>query len=405
MLLHTLAAIGVFLLICGWRLSTVLLVILDDKRERVTFWDETPSAMLHYLLYRPGPNWTDDFNAARGSMFGELSCYVGPLVLVLALLSLASGWRWWHTLTLVCFWLAMGSVRVVSAELLAHGLAVLRLGPRGDSLAIPGACSAWDSPPAACWPDGAPRRGRRFASWRRLFSVIIAADLVVLGHQQFPRAFSDHAQSGHVSGAAGPRHRQRAGRPGLPVRHERLRRDPRLRADAQLLPRRAHASAGSRGSRISRRGLDRQGDRSAGLLEPEPPGLPGRARPGGSRQPESGLLVVGQRPPRVSRTPLRRAEGAVRPSRPTPRVGSSSRSIPAGWKWGWGCTCWVRSSWHWHGHSGRWPRFRALLPSRDPGQPPRPAGAAGPWARPARRKGRPRVSPRAGRSRRRRWIR
>ena len=62
--LHTLAAVGVFLLICGWRLSTVLLVMLDDKRERVTYWDESPSAMLHYLLYRPGPNWTDDFNAA-----------------------------------------------------------------------------------------------------------------------------------------------------------------------------------------------------------------------------------------------------------------------------------------------------------------------------------------------------
>ncbi len=51
------AAIGVFLLLCGWRLSTVFLVLLDDKRERVTYWDETPVTVLHYLLFRPRPGW------------------------------------------------------------------------------------------------------------------------------------------------------------------------------------------------------------------------------------------------------------------------------------------------------------------------------------------------------------
>ena len=42
--------------------------------------------------------------------FWETLWYVGPVVLTLAILSLVRGWRWWHTLTAVCVWLAAGSV-------------------------------------------------------------------------------------------------------------------------------------------------------------------------------------------------------------------------------------------------------------------------------------------------------
>src|SRR5262249_45750479 len=88
LILHTVPGFGVLLLICGWRLGPVPPVILEARRERVTYWNETPASMLHYLLLRPDPNWTDELNATEGSVFGELSSYVGPLVLVLALLSL-----------------------------------------------------------------------------------------------------------------------------------------------------------------------------------------------------------------------------------------------------------------------------------------------------------------------------
>lgn len=189
MLLHTLAAMGVFLLICGWRLSTVLLVLLDDKRERVTYWDETPSTMLYYLLFRPKPNWTADFNAALGSMFGELSCYVGLVVLGLALLSLAFGWRWWHTLALVCFWLALGSVRwyqpsywLADWPLFGSAHVVTRwrfLGLLGLGFAAGSVLARWRA---------SPRQALRFLAV--FLVVIIASDLVILGHQQFPRAFS-----------------------------------------------------------------------------------------------------------------------------------------------------------------------------------------------------------------------
>jgi len=189
MLFHTLAALGAFLLICGWRLSTVLLVLFGDKRERVTSWDETPATLLHYLLYRPAPNWTENFNAAQGSMFGELSCYVGPIVLGLALLSLAFGWRWWHTLALVCFWLALGSERwyqpsswLTAWPLFGSAHVVVRwhfLGILGLGLAVGSVLARWRA---------SPRRAVRVLA--PLLVVIIASDLVVLGHQQLPLAFS-----------------------------------------------------------------------------------------------------------------------------------------------------------------------------------------------------------------------
>jgi hypothetical protein len=188
LLLHTLAAVGVFFLLCGWRLSTIFLVLLDDKRERVTHWNETPATMLHYLLFRPRPGWTADFNATSGVVFAELTCYVGPVVLLLALASLALGWRWWHTLTLVCLWLAIGSTEwyhpsywladwpfVGSAHVVTRWriLALLGLGLAAGSVLARLRAS--------------PRRALRVLAV--LVVGTIAVDFVVLGHQQFPLAF------------------------------------------------------------------------------------------------------------------------------------------------------------------------------------------------------------------------
>jgi hypothetical protein len=190
MVIHILAAAGVFFLICGWRLTTVLLVLLDDKRERVTFWDESPATMLHYLLHRPRPNWTEDFNAALGSLFGELSCYIGPVVLGLAVLSAFRGWRWWHTMTLACFWLAIGSERwyqpshwLASWPLFGSAHVVPRwriLGMLGMGLAAGGELARWRV---------SPRKELRVLAI--ILATVIVSDLLILAHQQFPRAFSE----------------------------------------------------------------------------------------------------------------------------------------------------------------------------------------------------------------------
>ena len=46
LLRNTMAAVGVFLVISGWRLATVYLVLLDDRREAMTLWDESLAADL-----------------------------------------------------------------------------------------------------------------------------------------------------------------------------------------------------------------------------------------------------------------------------------------------------------------------------------------------------------------------
>ena len=189
LLVHTLAALGVCLLIGGWRLYTVLLVLLDDKGERVTYWDESPASMLHYLLFRPAPNWNEAIDAAQGSMFGELSGYVGPVVLGLALVSLVLGWRWWHAPALVCFWLALGSVQWYEPSAWMGNwpfIGSAHVVPRWRILGMLGLGFAAGSVVAKCC--ALPRRAVRVVS--AALSLIIIADLVLLAHQQFPRAFS-----------------------------------------------------------------------------------------------------------------------------------------------------------------------------------------------------------------------
>jgi hypothetical protein len=189
LLIHTAASFGVFFLLCGWRLSTTLVVLLEDKRERVTFWDENPISMLHYLLYRPGPGWNTAFTAAAGSAFGELTCYIGPVVLSLTLVSLVFGWKWWHTLTLVCLVLAIGSswwyhpsAWLADWPFIGSAHVVTRwrfMAMLGFGFASGSVLARW---------RGSPRRVLRALAV--LLVGIIAVDFVVMGHQQFPLAFS-----------------------------------------------------------------------------------------------------------------------------------------------------------------------------------------------------------------------
>ena len=158
------------------------------------------------------------------------------MVVLLGLVSLAQGWRWWHTLTWSCGWLAIGSIRWYhpsywladwpffgSAHVVTRWRFVALL---GLGLAAGSVLARW-------------RRsvGRLIRAGRRCCVVVIAVDFVVLGHQQLPLAFSRPARAAIVPGPAGPRDRQRPGRPGLSVRPEGIRRDPRIRADAELPPR------------------------------------------------------------------------------------------------------------------------------------------------------------------------
>jgi hypothetical protein len=106
-LIHTVLAVGLLLAVAGWRLSTTGLVYRDFPRHLTSRYDLSPWSILMYLLTRPKPV---DLASIDIPFFWETLWYVGPVVIALAAASLARGWRWWHTLTAACIWLAAGSV-------------------------------------------------------------------------------------------------------------------------------------------------------------------------------------------------------------------------------------------------------------------------------------------------------
>ena len=136
LLVHTLAAVGVFLGVCGWRLIPILLVLADDKREQITHWDESLFAVPHYLLTRPLPNWpkvipgrhwatvyrADQLRRSRR----RLACSGEPGTGMALVAYLDPRHR------------LVGNRldAMVSPQLLARELAFLCLGPRRDPLAV-----------------------------------------------------------------------------------------------------------------------------------------------------------------------------------------------------------------------------------------------------------------------------
>lgn len=106
LIVNSVAAAGVCVALAGWRIATTALVLRDYPRIYSSMFGGSPIAVLHWLLDRPGANVL-----ARSSLpqFWESTCYIGPLALLLVLMSLRGGWRWWHVLTALCLWLAMGA--------------------------------------------------------------------------------------------------------------------------------------------------------------------------------------------------------------------------------------------------------------------------------------------------------
>ena len=176
-------------MIAGWRLATVYLVLRDDRREAMTLWDEPLSAVFRHLLVRPEPDWPDAITGQHWAAYVSVTSYVGPVVVALVLLSVARGWRWWHTLVLIGGWLAIGSTHWYhpSYWLLdwpffgsAHVVTRWRfLAMLGLGLAAGSVLARWRA------RGGGP--GRR---WPSALTLAIAADFLVLAHQQLPRAFS-----------------------------------------------------------------------------------------------------------------------------------------------------------------------------------------------------------------------
>jgi hypothetical protein len=202
-LVNTLGSLGVFLALCGWRLATVLPVLLDDKRERVTFWDLSVFDLFHYLLDRPPPDWSTILPGHLHAVYISTVSYVGPVVLLLGVASLASGWRWWHTLIFVCGWLAIGAHRWYQPSTWLADWPIFsstHVVTRWRFVALLGLGLAAASVLARWRNSGSRTKG----SLAILATLIIAADYVSLAYQQFPLAFSIKPEPQWFPGPAVP---------------------------------------------------------------------------------------------------------------------------------------------------------------------------------------------------------
>ena len=189
LLLNTAGAVGLFLALSGIRLATVLAVLRDDNRQRITYWDESPLAQVHHLLDRPIVGWPSVVPVQHLADYIETTSYVGPTVGLLALASLARGRRWWHALIVVTAWFALGSTRwyhpsywTAEWPLFASTHVVTRwrfVTLLGLGLASGSVLARWRN---------SELRAVRVASV--LLALVIAVDLIGLAHAQLPLAFS-----------------------------------------------------------------------------------------------------------------------------------------------------------------------------------------------------------------------
>ena len=164
------------------------------------------------------------------AVYIDLICYVGSWLSCSSSPACSCGWRWWHTLTLVCAWLAIGSVRWYhpsswlsdwplfrSAHVVTRWRFVALL---GVALAV---ASGWH-----CWRNCAPRPHRGLAA-RRSFVVIIGVDFFSLAHQQLPLGLQRAARARVLSLAhLLPQSSMSGTAWATLVSTQRLWRDPRL---------------------------------------------------------------------------------------------------------------------------------------------------------------------------------
>ena len=186
---NTIAAAGMLLVLSAWRLVTVLEVLGEDRRERITGWNVSIITACRSLVDRPRPDWPKIFQSSQWGDYTAITSYVGAAAVILAVWSVSRGWRWWHTLVLLTAWLALGSTRWYHpsswlADWPLFGSA--HVVTRWRVVALLGLGLAAGSTTAR-WRRSAIRGVRLLAA---TLTLAVGADLVVLAHQQLPWAFS-----------------------------------------------------------------------------------------------------------------------------------------------------------------------------------------------------------------------
>jgi hypothetical protein len=187
---HLGIAAGICLVLCGWRLAMSGLVFRDFPRILVPTADYSLRNWFDSLVHRsiPPPDiYTHTFTLSP-DWFPELACYVGPVVVALAVISVAWGWRWWHTLALVCFTLAWGGVQVYQPSYWMKEWPVFSSMHVVSRWRIPGVLGL--ALAAASAIEGLGARTGRFRLIGAGLAVWIVVDLALYAHQCLPAAWS-----------------------------------------------------------------------------------------------------------------------------------------------------------------------------------------------------------------------
>jgi hypothetical protein len=196
-LANTVLALGVALALAGWRVATTVLVGHDFPRVANRAMGVNSFNLPEYLLIRPGV--TVIRVLGRKEFFWETGWYVGPVVVLLAAASLRRGWRWWHTLALLCGWLALGSIHWYQPSYWLSNFPVfssMHVVTRWRFMAGLGVALAAASTIAAWRASG--RRGLFWLAHAALASIAI--DYVADGIEILPIAFSIPATESRFPG-------------------------------------------------------------------------------------------------------------------------------------------------------------------------------------------------------------
>ncbi|WP_165229034.1 hypothetical protein [Aquisphaera insulae] len=193
---QTVLAIGVFLLLAGWRVATTGLVYRDFPRAYPSSFRSTLD-MVPGLLF--GRHLAEVLKRQSLPEFWESVRYLGPIVPSLALASLVRGWRWWHTLILLTLWLSAGATEWYQPTYwLSHWpiFSTMHVITRWHFMSMLGVGLAAGSTIGWIRSIGKPW-------WNGLAFVAIAAvaaDYVSYGFEVLPVAFSVAADESHFPG-------------------------------------------------------------------------------------------------------------------------------------------------------------------------------------------------------------
>lgn len=181
---HGALAVGLTLVLTGWRVGPMVALMRDFPRHGNMMIDLRLMAYPEQMLHRPS---IDDLRSVSVPIFWESNCAIGLIGVALLAASLVRGWRWWHSLAALAFALGLGAVHWTQPSFwlsywpvfeAMHVVTRWRIAAMlGVGLAVGDAVS---------WIRSSPSRWARGLG--AVLVLALGADLIAFGHRALPVA-------------------------------------------------------------------------------------------------------------------------------------------------------------------------------------------------------------------------